>query len=56
MKKVFVTKKGSEMKSNNWKEGQEINVHENIAEHYIKNGIASDEPIEDSKKDSKNKK
>lgn len=42
MKTVIVTKKGSEMKSNSWKEGQEISIHENIAEYYILKGIATD--------------
>ncbi len=30
------------MKTNSWKEGQEISCHENIAEHFINKGIASD--------------
>lgn len=40
--KVIVTKKGSEMKSNKWDEGQEIDCHENIAKLFIERGIAVD--------------
>lgn len=44
--KVFVTKQGSEMPSNRWVEGQEINCHENIAADFIKRGIATEFPSE----------
>lgn len=37
--KVIVTKKGASLPTNDWKEGQEISVHENLATDFIKRGI-----------------
>jgi len=56
--KVIVTKQGSEMKTNNWKEGQEIECHENLAKDFIKRGIAIDpnevvKEVEEPKKTKK---
>jgi hypothetical protein len=42
MKKVIVTAKGSALKCNDWKEGQVIECHENLAVEFIKNGFAID--------------
>jgi len=42
MKKLFVTLKGSQLKSNHWKEGQEISCHPNIAAMFIEKGIATE--------------
>ena len=41
MEKVFVTLKGSQLKSNHWKVGQEISCHPKIAAMFISKGIAS---------------
>ena len=49
MAKLIVTKKGSEVKGNDWKEGQEITCHENIAKLFIKNGWAKLEGAEEPK-------
>jgi hypothetical protein len=43
MVKLFVTKKGSELKTNNWKEGQEIECHENLANDFLKNGLVQEQ-------------
>jgi len=60
MKKLIVTKKGSEVNRNDWKESQEISCHENIAELFIKNGWAKlegdDEPKEVKPKTTTKKK
>ena len=52
MTKVYVTKKGSEMPSNKWEEGDEISVHENIAELFITRGIATRTEITKSDSES----
>lgn len=49
MAKLIVTKKGSEVKGNDWKEGQEITCHENIAELFVKNGWAKSSDGEETK-------
>ena len=40
MKKVIVTEKGAALKCNSWKAGQIIEAHENIANDFLKRGIA----------------
>lgn len=52
--KLFVTEKGAGMKSNKWKVGQEISVHENIAKSFISKGIAAESEQENENKKSKN--
>lgn len=56
MVKLFVTKKGSELKSNGWKEGQEIECHENLANDFLKNGLAQEQKEEKQIKTKTNKK
>jgi len=50
---VIITEKGALMKSNNWKAGEKISCHPNIAEDFIKKGIAvaskSDNPVKENK-------
>lgn len=40
MKKIIVTAKGAALDCNDWKEGQVISAHENIANGFIKSGFA----------------
>ena len=58
--KIKVTKKGASMDSNNWKEGQEIECHPNLAEDFIKRGIAinidEELPIDEELETTKTKK
>ncbi len=49
--KVIVTKKGAELACNDWEEGQEITCHENIGNHFIEVGYAT-EPGKEAKTDS----
>lgn len=37
--KATVTEKGAKMKQNNWKVGQEVNLHPVMAEYYSKHGV-----------------
>jgi hypothetical protein len=54
--KVVITQKGSEMKTNGWKEGQLIECHPNIAADFIKKGIAIDPDDTEVKEPKKSKK
>lgn len=40
--KVIITKKGTELKTNRWVVGQEIECHENIGKKFIERGLAID--------------
>lgn len=40
MEKVIITEKGASLKSNKWKEGQEVLCHANIAKVFIERGFA----------------
>jgi len=61
MKTIFVTKKAEESKVNSWKAGQEITVHEKMAQVLIDKGFATEslqdlpkeEPVEETKKSKK---
>lgn len=57
-KKIIITEKGAAMKCNSWKEGQEIEIHENLATHFVLKGIAKWPGTEETKekKESKKKK
>ena len=51
--KLIVTKKGAELKHNNWKEGQLIKCSTPLAEMFIKNGFVIDQestPVIDEEK------
>jgi len=37
---VTVTKKGAELPTNKWKEGQKITCHPNLAQKFINSGFA----------------
>jgi hypothetical protein len=39
--KVYATKKGEENKANSWKEGQEIECSEKLADYFITHGVAT---------------
>ena len=49
---LFVTKKGAELKSNQWEEGQKIKCSETLGAYFIENGVASLE-VEQEKKVAK---
>lgn len=46
MRKVFITEQGAAMKTNDWKQGQEISCSETVAELFISKGIATAEKVE----------
>jgi hypothetical protein len=59
MAKLIVTKKGADLKHNDWIEGQEITCHENLAEMFKENGFCVDlneEKINTSENEGKPKK
>ncbi|MES2382463.1 MAG: hypothetical protein V4538_15555 [Bacteroidota bacterium] len=38
--KVIITKQGAALECNHWTEGQEIDCHENVGNHFIDQGYA----------------
>jgi len=48
---LFVTKKGSELKSNHWIEGQKIKCSDSLGAYFIENGIATLNVVEEQKEE-----
>ena len=51
--KVIITKKGTELRTNKWIEGQEIECHENIGKKFIERGLAIDPNSEIKQEENK---
>lgn len=59
-KKVIVTAKGAALKCNHWSEGEVIECHENVANHFIEIGFAAEigtesAPLKETLKPKKSK-